>query len=254
MNRFNSIITYILKSKKRHGTHSPYVYNLVDKAFFIRMQANHKDVLNVYKKRLSSSKDSISIFDYGAGSKKLGNQRQIKDVFKTSKSGSRYGLFLFQLAEYFKPKQILELGTSLGWGTLMLHLGNEKAQIDTVEGCPETFRYTSLNFPKNTSTINFINSKFDEYIASVNNKIFDLIFIDGDHKGESLLRYVNTLFPFSTNDTIWIIDDIRWSDDMWNAWEYLIQDSRFHVSIDLLRMGMLVRRKEQFKEHFYIRL
>jgi tRNA A58 N-methylase Trm61 len=38
----------------------------------------------------------------------------------------------------FKPATILEIGTSLGLATSALALGNTKAKVITLEGCPQT--------------------------------------------------------------------------------------------------------------------
>ena len=42
------------------------------------------------------------------------------------------------MVHYFQPECILEIGTSLGLATSALSLGNEKAKIITLEGCPNT--------------------------------------------------------------------------------------------------------------------
>jgi predicted O-methyltransferase YrrM len=41
---------------------------------------------------------------------------------------------LFSIINYFKPKNVLELGTSLGLGTTTIALANHDALITTVEG------------------------------------------------------------------------------------------------------------------------
>jgi hypothetical protein len=41
---------------------------------------------------------------------------------------------------------------------------------------------------------------------------------------------------------------------MFNAWNQLKADDRFHVTIDFFRMGMLVKRPYQRKENFIVKL
>jgi len=42
------------------------------------------------------------------------------------------------MIKYFKAKQILEIGTSLGIGTAYLVKANPEAQVFTCAGCPES--------------------------------------------------------------------------------------------------------------------
>ena len=56
------------------------------------------------------------------------------------------------------------------------------------------------------------------------------------------------------NDTMIILDDIRWSSSMINAWKEITSSIDYHVSIDLFRMGIILPRKQQIKQHFVLKL
>jgi len=255
MTRFVSFLHYFWKAKKRHNIHSPFVYDLSDQCFTKPVSSADQLIINDQKRKLKQNKEIITITDFGAGSKYLGNERKISEIFKISRSSEKYAKALYQLSKHYAPKRVLELGTSLSWGTLHLHLGYKSAKIDTVEGCPETFQAAKRFFPVLTNTVLFHNARFDDFIKDLTPAdVYDLIFIDGHHNGEALLRYMKQLQPFSNNQTIWILDDIRWSNDMWDAWQSVLKDEYFHVTIDVFRMGMVLQRNEQRKEHFLLRL
>ncbi|MFM7667033.1 MAG: class I SAM-dependent methyltransferase, partial [Bacteroidota bacterium] len=82
---------------------------------------------------------------------------------------------------------------------------------------------------------------------------FDLVYIDGHHDGNALLAYLESLKPFIHNDTILILDDIRWSKSMMIAWRKICKSEFYNVSIELLRMGIITPRKQQTKQHFVFR-
>jgi hypothetical protein len=81
----------------------------------------------------------------------------------------------------------------------------------------------------------------------------NMVFIDGDHKGSSLLRYVQKLKEMSGENSVFILDDIYWSKDMTEAWKKLVRDPYFGISIDLYHFGLLFPRKKQPKQHFRLR-
>ena len=69
---------------------------------------------------------------------------------------------------------------------------------------------------------------------------------------EATLDYFNLLLPSVTNDSVWIFDDIHWSQDMEKAWEIIKKHSQVTVTIDTFQWGIVFFRKEQEKEHFTI--
>ncbi|MFM8243516.1 MAG: O-methyltransferase, partial [Crocinitomicaceae bacterium] len=131
--------------------------------------------------------------DFGAGSKSLNKTRRIKDMFALSSSKGKYGQLLYSIVKHYKPEKIVEFGTSLGVGTLHMHLAHKSAEITTVEGCKNTHAFTLKNFPLNNPNVNFILSSFEAFCAQEEKNYHDLIFIDGHHDGEYLLRYLSQL-------------------------------------------------------------
>jgi predicted O-methyltransferase YrrM len=248
-------IKYQLHAKKRQGIHSPFVYRLADNGLQIKIKKEHKSVLNAFDFKQRKDGRMLTINDLGAGSKTLGNHRSVKQINKTSSSGKRYGTLLYRLCKHFEPARILELGTSLGRGTLAMHLGYQKAEIISIEGSPEIAAIARENmneFATNPSNIDLVVSSFSDYLSNLDNKTFDLVYIDGHHEGEALCSYLNQIMPHTHEQTLFLLDDIRWNADMFMAWNELVSDERFHVSIDFFRMGVLSRRPTQAKEHFIL--
>ena len=255
MNFVSEYIKYFIKSKGRHCIHSPFVYELLDKCLKINIPNEFISTLKVLQKSLSSNKTLIQIEDAGAGSKKLSNERTIKSIYKTASCKGVYAKLLFQLSNYYQPKNILELGTSLGMGTIHLASGNSGAKVTTVDACKNTVEVAQLNFAKlNLQNIEVVNAKFEDYLMQKRGKIFDLVYIDGHHDGKALKKYLRLLSAVTDENTIFLLDDIRWSKDMFESWNEIISLEDFHLTMDLFRMGIIIRRPQQVKEHFVIKL
>jgi predicted O-methyltransferase YrrM len=182
----------------------------------------------------------------------MGSKRSINQIYKNSSSKGKFGKLLYQLNNYYQFKNVLEFGTSLGIGTLNLHLGNKSSNIVSVEACPETHRFTSsqLNtFPN----IQLINQTFEHFLNESQNEKFDFVFIDGHHDGNALLNYLEKLKNNTHSETIYLLDDIRWSQSMLKAWNKIKADNYYNLTIDLFRMGIISPRPQQQKEHFVLR-
>lgn len=252
MNIVLEYIKYRLNAKYLHGVHSPFVYDFMKNAMGINIKEEHQNEILQCISNVNSNRKEIIVQDYGAKSKKLKGKRSVREIFKTSSSYGKNALLLYRLSNYFKPKRILELGTSIGIGSLHLHLGYPSAHITSVEGCQETFNIAKRNLE--STTVELINSTFYDYLKSLNKVSFDLIFIDGHHDGEALKYYLKLLDNYIHNDTIIVLDDIRWSNTMFNAWNKIKLEKKYHLSMDFFRMGILMKRPQQEKEHFILKL
>lgn len=252
MHLLREYINYIRKAQGRHQIHSPFVYNFVDSCLKTKIPHAFKSKQKQLKHFLLSNNDSIKTTDFGAGSKKMGGIRTISSIYKHASCKGTYAELLYKLSNYYQPRTILELGTNLGVGTFFLHEGNPKAKIISVDGCSETQNIAKKYLTH--SNILFIHSKFDDYLSQLIEQKFDLIYIDGDHRGEALLKYLQILEAFSHDDTIFVLDDIRWSEDMFNAWKEIIKDKDFHLTVDLFKMGIVLKKSGKVKEHFIIKL
>ena len=246
-------IKYRAKAKGRHGIHSPFVYKMVDECFPTPISRSDQKRLSHRIRSLANDPRTIEVEDFGAGSKRLTKKRKVSHILKVSSSKGKYGRLLYRLSAYYRPKNILEFGTSLGIGSAHFALGNPQATITTVEACHSTREVALETFHQlHTPTVHSVQATFDQFLSTVQPTQTDLLFIDGHHDGEALLHYMNRLLPWTNEETLIVVDDIRWSDSMLSAWKTLCADSRFHVSIDLFRMGILSRRSGQEKEHFVV--
>ena len=255
-----SYINFIWNSKNEHGVHSPFVFDLVTKCFYDKTKFSEYTVLKQYRNSLLVNKNTIDVTDFGAGSRVFkSNTRQISKIAETAGITPKNAKLLFRIVNYFEPKTILEIGTSLGLATSALSLGNKSSKITTLEGCPNTmavaekmFQVSSFKLPSNN--VNFITTEFTSFLNNLKPQIFDLIYFDGNHSEKATLEYFELLLPTITNDSVWIFDDIHWSAEMENTWEIIKKHPKVKVTIDTFQRGIVFFRAEQEKEHFVIRV
>ncbi len=245
------------KHKNGHGIHSPFLYHLITEIFEDENRwYAQDDILKLYDE-LWESDEKIKVTDFGAGSKKMSSdERYISDILHYSATSEKYGELLFRLVKYFKPRTILEFGTSLGIGTLNLALPNLKAEVHTIEGCPNTAEIAKQNFAKlNTKNITQHVGNMDVILDDVLSGIkqLDFVFFDGNHQKKATLNYFNKCLPLAHNDTVFIFDDINWTKGMQQAWNQIKQSEKATLTLETFHFGFVFFKKELSKQHFKIR-
>jgi predicted O-methyltransferase YrrM len=212
--------------------------------------------IKTYRNKLNKSKETIEVVDLGEGSKSLPTRhRKIKEMANISSSSNKNAKLLFRLVTYFNFKTILELGTSLGMGTYAMAQASESTKITTIEGCPNTSKFSERLFKASGVTnTTFLKGNFNTIIPTLNQDTFDMIFFDGHHNKEATIQYFELLLPKAHNDSVFVFDDIYWSEEMTEAWEYIKNHSSVTVTVDCFYLGLVFFRKEQVKEHFKIRM
>jgi predicted O-methyltransferase YrrM len=264
--QIKSYLKFLWHSKNEHGVHSPFVFDLLTKCFYDKKPKPEYAILKEYRNSLLGNKNTIAVTDFGAGSRVFkSNVRQISKIAQTAGITPKRGELLFRIVNYFQPSTILEIGTSLGLATSALSLGNPKASIVTLEGCPNTMAIAKNqlhpdSYRDNFNNVECVTTEFNSYLEKWNSSLnaatehFSLIYFDGNHQKQATLDYFELLLPTITNETVWIFDDIHWSLEMEEAWEIIKNHPKVTVTVDTFQWGLVFFRYEQEKEHFVIRV
>jgi predicted O-methyltransferase YrrM len=258
-NQIKAYLKFLSKSTNQHGVHSPFVYDLITKCFYNNDQRFKSKYQNFdsFRNSLLSEKKTIEVTDYGAGSRVFKNdKRSVNAITKTAGISKKEAKLIIKIVNYFKPENILELGTSVGLGTYCFYLGNPEAKITTLEGCPNTAQIAIDHFKKyHSNNIDVIIGDFKETLPEIIDKgNIDFVYFDGNHQKEPTLNYFNQCLKMVHNETIFIFDDIYWSKEMEDAWNTIRNHPKITVSIDTFFWGIVFFRKEQPKQHFYLRV
>ncbi|MCX6294590.1 MAG: class I SAM-dependent methyltransferase [Bacteroidetes bacterium] len=220
MNYVINYLIYRLKSVNEHGVHSPFVFDLLLGTIYNRKAYySYKNIENI-RKELLLSKQTVNCIDLGAGSRILNNaSRSISEIANVSAKPSKYAQLLF-------------------------------------EGCEEIAAVAKGNFKKlKLENIRQVIGGFDEVLPDVLKKIeqLDLVFFDGNHRKIPTLNYFQQCLEKAVESSVFIFDDIYWSEEMKAAWQEIKNNERVTVTVDLFHFGIVFFRKEQVKEHFIIR-
>lgn len=255
--QIKSYLKFLFKSTNKHGVHSPFVYDLVTKCFYKKTDASLISKIDIYRASLIKNKKTIEVTDFGKGSRVFKtNSRKVNKIAKVAGISKKRAKLLIRFSKYCNPNSILEIGTSLGIGTASLAIGSPNADITSLEGCPNTSKIALEQFKADgLSNIEIIIGDFNKTLkTTVSNRKFDLIYFDGNHQKEATINYFEQCLDSINNNSVFIFDDIHWSNGMNEAWEFIKNHPKVKVTIDTYFWGFVFFRKEQVKEHFVIRI
>lgn len=262
MKRLLEYLTFWWKAGNAHSIHSPFVFQLYTQVIAIQKEYYCFEILENLRQNLLADDTLLAINDLGAGSKHLpSTQRTVSQIAKNSISNPKTAQLLFRLVDYFQPKTILELGTCLGLTTLYLSEASPKeAKIYTFEGAETLAEQAKKLFKKEitkqtTHNIALVVGNLDETLAKKVAKLeqIDFVFFDANHQKMPTLQYFEICLSKAHENTVFVFDDIYWSDEMRASWQAIQQHPQVALSIDLFHLGLVFFREKQPKQHFKLR-
>lgn len=250
-------LKYLLTARNEHSLHSPFVFELYTKVIRSKKSSDIFREIESLRSKLLKDRRTIEITDFGAGSKIYkSNTRQIRQIAKSAEKSPKFGKLLFRLISFFQPSVIFDLGTSLGITTIYEAKANPEAKIFSFEGCPETAKIALQNFSDTAcNNIEVVVGNLDETLQEKVNQVsrIDFAFFDANHRYEPTMQYFKTCLPKVHNETVFVFDDIHWSEEMHQAWTDIKNDSSVLISIDLFFVGLVFFRTNQPKQDFVLR-
>ncbi len=259
INKLFKYSNYLLSAKTAHGVHSPFVFKLIHE--FI--EAKNTDYypfkeLNKVRKELLANETFIEVTDLGAGSKVFKDgKRKVSQIAKVGISKKKFSELFFKLVNFCDAKTVVELGTSIGLNTLYFAKANSKTTIHTIEGCKELSKFASqLAKKEKVDNINFLTGNFDDEFPKLLKRIskLDLLFVDGNHRYQPTISYFKMALEKRSESSVFIFDDIHWSEEMEKAWNEIKSYPEVTLTIDLFFVGLVFFRKEQKeKQHFVLK-
>ena len=149
--------------------HSPFVFQFILHVLNNKSGYQLPTEIEDLRQKLLSDNRVLTIEDFGAGSRTAATkQRSVQQIAASALKSKKYAALLFRLVKHYRPKTILELGTSLGLTTAYLSLANPDASIVTVEGSKAIAHIAQENFKRlGLENIELQNGNFDELLSSV---------------------------------------------------------------------------------------
>lgn len=251
-------LRFFWNAQTSYRLHSPFVFQFAQEILDDQRTYYAFPVLERLRQTLLHNRTKIMITDHGAGSKvESGNQRSIRQLVKYSASSPFYCQVLFKTINSYQPLNILELGTSVGISSLYQAAGlGTGGRLITLEGCPQIAKIAAENMDMvDAKNIELRVGTFEKTLipALEDLKQLDYVFIDGNHRKEPTLAYFETCLKHAHRESIFVFDDIHWSDGMEAAWKTIQEHPQVTLTIDLFSCGLVFfRPQNKTKLHYQL--
>lgn len=218
---------------------------------------------------LAGSTQPLQIEDFGAGPSAVFDTGALHTVHEEVRTVGRmtthskppqWAYLLFRLVREVKPRSVLELGACVGvsacYQAAALDL-NGTGQLVTLEGAASLAERSTRSLEELglTHRASVRTGRFTDTLEDVLVKLkpVDMAFIDGHHVEQATLQYMEQILGAVGEEAVLVFDDINWSDGMRRAWQSIVADERFALTVDLRSVGVAVVSQSATKrEHLKI--
>jgi len=131
-------------------------------------------------------------------------------------SGKIVGTLLKLFIRLLNAKQVLEIGTFVGYGTLsMAEALPEEGTITTIEFNERYIKIAKLNFKnsKDNEKIKLLEGEAMNILPQLE-QTFDLVFLDAD-KG-NYRNYLDFIIPILRTGGLLVVDNAYWQGEVWS--------------------------------------
>jgi predicted O-methyltransferase YrrM len=251
--RIKEWLKYQKQSKTKYYLHSPFVFNFYTQ--IMEAEPDRLDEIENFRRSFLMNKSSIIIDDKGA--KNDIYTTSVSYLTKNASTPYKYGKVIYEWLKQNHSFYVIELGTSLGFGTAFMANVRPDMDIITIEASAAVqVEAERLHRSLGLNNIKYINDTFDVALPKVLAEIprLDFAYIDGNHTEEATLKYFHLLKEKCDENSVLVFDDIYWSEGMTRAWDNIKADKSVTLTIDLYRMGWVFFRKGKLaKEDFILR-
>lgn len=256
-------LQWYAKAQNAHGLHSPFVFKLYNtvisgKNYKAKLfPTDLKPIENLRKVLLAQTNTVVDVTDFGTGGFANPYRKVALPKLVAMTTPKRQGWFMYKLLQFLNPKTVLELGTNLGIGTAYFQSAlGANAHIYTIEGCPNISELAQCNFTQlGKHNITRITGNLDTILAEKLKSIpaLDFVYFDANHAYKPTINYFELCLTVKKDNTVFLLDDLRYSPEMLKAWQYIQNHPSVQVTIDLFDQGIVLFNPTMSKQKFYLK-
>ena len=250
--RRGSLLYRGIRYRKGFGVHSPFVYNLITKVIEERCPYYRFQDIELYRKRLSYQGGRFTYPDTRRGGKP--SSRSPRELTRREAIPPKVGALLFRMANYFKPKTILQLGTMTGISTLYLTSYARELRCVVLDDVPALEGIVRTTFAEKARCA--MDLRVGDYretllpaLADLGEVDFVFFHIYGRYDAGWLF---GKCLRHACEKTVFVLDGIRESLETRRFWDEVRACPEVTVTLDLYSLGIALLDKKLHKKNYIV--
>lgn len=244
-----------LRYRRGYGVHSPFVFNLITKVIEERCSYYSFNDIELIRKQLLFRDEVIPCPDRRRRRKGQMRNCKIGDIVAREAIKPKHGALLFRLANYFKPQNILQVGTSVGLSTLYLTSYATELRCIALEECPELASVARITFEKAArNPVDLRTGDYRELLSGALNELgmVDFVFFNALSEQQNNAWLFNECMKQAHDGSVFVFEGIKTSRKMRELWEYIGGHPDVTVTVDLYSMGIVFFNKKLHKRNYIV--
>lgn len=244
-----------LRYRRGYGVHSPFVFNLITKVIEERCSYYSFNDIELIRKQLLFRDEAIPYRDRRQAGKM--RSRTIGDIVSREAIRPKQGALLFRLANYFKPQNILQVGTSVGLSTLYLTSYATGLRCIALEECPELATVARITLEKAArNPVDLRTGDYRELLSGALKELgkVDFVFFNALSDQPNNVWLFNECTKQAHDGSVFVFEGIKSNRKMRELWKHIGTHPDVTVTVDLYSMGIVFFNKKLHKRNYIVYL
>lgn len=242
-----------IRYRRGYGVHSPFVFNLITKVIEEKCPYYSFYDIELIRKQLLFMDEHITYPDRRQQGKL--KSRSIANIVEREAIKPKHGALLFRLTNYFKPVNILQIGTATGLSTLYLTSYATGLKCIALGNIPELAPIARRVFNKaHNNRIDLRTGAYNELLPQALKDMdkIDFIFFNTSCEQLNNISLFNECVKHIHNDSIFVFQGIKASRKMRDLWKEICARPEVTVTVDLYSLGIVIFNKKLHKRNYIV--